>query len=108
MATLVRNTTFSRTHKHRYSPLTLTSPTSTARDRILNSISYRTKRAKQRKIFLTTYKLSSIDSFAAAQPKSPKLHKVAFKLKKIVATVFNFMRTSGSFRSNSSISRDLI
>ncbi|KAK7324729.1 hypothetical protein VNO77_28528 [Canavalia gladiata] len=92
MNTLVRNTTLSRSRKYRYQPLTLP-----------KSISYRRTRAKQRKIFLATYKLSSIDSFPPS-PKSPKLNKVPLKLKKFVASVFHFMRTAASFRSKSSIS----
>ncbi|KAK7257453.1 hypothetical protein RIF29_31451 [Crotalaria pallida] len=95
MSTLVRNTTisFSRRYK-RYEPLGLH-----GKENLIKSISYRRRRAKQRKIFLTTYKLSSLDNTFVVQTKKPKqLKKVAVKVKKIVASVLMFMRT-GSFRS---------
>ena len=73
---------------------------SSGRDHILKSISYRRRRAKQRKIFLTTYKL---DSFT--EPESPKLNNVALKFKKIVASVLKLVQTkAGSFRFKSSLS----
>ncbi|RDX74858.1 NDR1/HIN1-like protein 6, partial [Mucuna pruriens] len=83
MTTFVRNTTLSRSRRYKYEALGV--PNS-GRDSILKSISYRRRRAKQRKIFLTTYKL---DSFA--EPKSPKLNKVARSLKKFVASVLKLM-----------------
>lgn len=98
---MIRNTTLSCSRSYRYEALSLHGSGS-GRDKIFKSLSYRRRRAKQRKIFLTTYKLSSnIDTFA--EPKSPKLTKVALKLKKIAASVLKFMQTAGSFRSKSSI-----
>ena len=95
MSTLVRNSTLSFSRKYRYESL---GPL--GKDKMLKSISYRRRRAKQRQIFLTTYKLSSLDDFVV-EPKRPKLKKVAVKVKKIVASVLMFMRT-GSFRSGNS------
>ncbi|KAL5151823.1 NDR1/HIN1-like protein 6 [Glycine soja] len=65
---------------------------SSGRDHILKSISYRRRRAKQRKIFLTTYKL---DSFT--EPESPKLNNVALKFKKIVASVLKLVQTKAAY-----------
>ncbi|XP_027348494.1 uncharacterized protein LOC113860067 [Abrus precatorius] len=92
MSTLVRNTTLTFSRRSRYELLGLQT-----KDKMLKSISYRRRRAKQRQIFLTTYKLSSLDN-TFGEPKRPKLKKVAVKVKKIVASVLMFMRT-GSFRS---------
>lgn len=93
MTTLVRNPTLSFSRRHRYEPLGLH-----GKDNLLKSISYRRRRAKQRQIFLSTYKLSSLDNNNFVQHRNPKLKKVAVKVKKIMASVLLFMRT-GSFRS---------
>ncbi|KAL2328250.1 hypothetical protein Fmac_021677 [Flemingia macrophylla] len=95
--TLVRNGTLTFSRRYRYEVLGLQ-----GKEKMVKSISYRRKRAKQRKIFLTTYKLSSLDN-TFVHPQRPKLKKVAVKVKKIVASVLMFMRT-GSFRSCSSTS----
>ncbi|XP_028808477.1 uncharacterized protein LOC114763047 [Neltuma alba] len=96
MTTLVRNGTLTFSRRYRYEPLGL------------KSVSYRRRRAKQRQIFLTTYRLSSFSQdFPDSKPPSssssspPKLKKVAVKVKKMVNSVLVFMRT-GSFRSCSS------
>ncbi|KAK7263640.1 hypothetical protein RJT34_31234 [Clitoria ternatea] len=93
MSTLVHNTTLSFSRRYRYELLGLQ-----PKDKMLKSVSYRRRRAKQRQVFLTTYKLSSLDNSFAADTKNPKLKKVAVKVKKIVASLLLFMRT-GSFRS---------
>ncbi|RDX65522.1 hypothetical protein CR513_55818, partial [Mucuna pruriens] len=99
MSTLVRNTTLSFSRRYRYEILGLQ-----GKDKMLKSISYRRRRAKQRQIFLTTYKLSSINNnnnnntFVEPQRHKLKLKKVAVKVKKIMASVLMFMRV-GSFRS---------
>ncbi|CAJ1956546.1 unnamed protein product [Sphenostylis stenocarpa] len=101
MTTFVRSTALSRSRRYRYEALGAV-PT-TGRDHILKSVSYRRRRAKQRKVFLSTYQL---DSFS--EPKSPKLNKIALKLKKFVASVLKLVQnTAGSFRSKSSLSTDL-
>ncbi|MED6108708.1 hypothetical protein PIB30_026683 [Stylosanthes scabra] len=99
MTTLVRNSTLSFSRKYRYESLG-------GRDNLVKSVSYRRRRAKQRQIFLTTYKLSSLDDDLAAaavvdsnHDKKNKMKKVAVKVKKIVASVLMFMRTA-SFRSS--------
>ncbi|RYR21573.1 hypothetical protein Ahy_B03g066884 isoform B [Arachis hypogaea] len=94
MSTLVRNSTLSFSRKYRYESLGQL----LGRDKMVKSISYRRRRAKQRQIFLTTYKLSSLndDDF---DNKKPGMKKVAVKVKKIVASVLMFMRTA-SFRSS--------
>ncbi|XP_020235505.1 uncharacterized protein LOC109815255 [Cajanus cajan] len=97
MSTLVRNGTITLSRRYRYEVLGLQ-----GKDKMVKSISYRRKRAKQRKIFLTTYKLSSLDN-TFVDPQSPKLKKVAVKVKKIVASLLIFMRTA-SFRSCNSTS----
>lgn len=100
MTTFVRSSTLSRSRRYRYGAVGA-EPT-IARDHILKSISYRRRRAKQRKIFLSTYQL---DSFS--EPKSPKLKRVAFNLKRFVTSVLKLVRTTaGSFRSKSSLSTD--
>ncbi|XP_054813793.1 uncharacterized protein LOC129314383 [Prosopis cineraria] len=94
MTTLVRNGTMTFSRRYRYEPLGL------------KSVSYRRRRAKQRQIFLTTYRLSSFSQDFPADSKltssssssPPKLKKVAVKVKKMVTSVLVFMRT-GSFRS---------
>ncbi|KAK2379808.1 hypothetical protein QL285_067570 [Trifolium repens] len=91
MDTLVRNTTLTFSRRYKYEVLGLQ-----GKEKTLKSISYRKRRAKQRKIFLTTYKLSSLNNFV--EPKKPKIKRVAVKVKKIVNSVLLFMRT-GSFRS---------
>lgn len=91
MTTLVRNTTASISRRYRYELIGLQ-----GKDK-LKSISYRRKRAKQRKIFLTTYTLSSLNGFV--EPKKPKLKRVAVKVKKIVSSVLMFMRTGSCSRS---------
>ncbi|XP_027343328.1 NDR1/HIN1-like protein 6 [Abrus precatorius] len=97
MATLIRNTTLSRSRKYKYEPLTSPAFASgSGREKFLKSISYRRRRAKQRKIFLTTYKLSSLDSFSP-QPNSRKLKRVALKLKKFVASFLKLMQTAALF-----------
>ncbi|CAJ1978954.1 unnamed protein product [Sphenostylis stenocarpa] len=95
MSTLVRNTTLTFSRRRRYEILGLQ-----GKDKMLKSISYRRRRAKQRQIFLTTYKLSSLDSNTFVEPQKPKLKlkKVAIKVKKIMASVLMFMRV-GSVRS---------
>ncbi|QCD87803.1 uncharacterized protein LOC114168832 [Vigna unguiculata] len=95
MSTLVRNTTLTFSRRYRYEVLGLQ-----GKDKMLKSISYRRRRAKQRKIFLTTYKLSSLDTNTFVEPQKPKLKlkKVAVKVKKIMASVLMFMRV-GSLRS---------
>ncbi|KAK7312785.1 hypothetical protein VNO77_36919 [Canavalia gladiata] len=100
MNTLVRDTNPSVRRRYRYEFLGLQ-----GKDKMLKSISYRRKRAKQRQIFFTTYKLSSLDNTTTTfvEPKRPKLNKVAVKVKKIVTSVLMFMRT-GSFRSCNSTS----
>ncbi|KAK7342237.1 hypothetical protein VNO80_25182 [Phaseolus coccineus] len=100
MSTLVRNTTLTFSRKYRYELLGLQ-----GKDKMLKSISYRRRRAKQRKIFLTTYKLSSLDNNTFVEPQKPKLKlkKVAVKVKKIMASVLMFMRV-GSLRSCGSTS----
>jgi len=95
MNTLVRNTTLTFSRRQGYELLGLQ-----GKEKTLKSVSYRRRRAKQRKIFLTTYKLSSLNTFVE-QPQRPKIKRVAVKVKKIVNTVLFFMRT-GSFRSCSS------
>jgi hypothetical protein len=95
MDTLVRNTTLTFSRRYKYEVLGLQ-----GKEKTLKSISYRKRRAKQRKIFLTTYKLSSLNNFVV-EPKKPKIKRVAVKVKKIVNSVLLFMRT-GSFRSCSS------
>ncbi|KAG4986861.1 hypothetical protein glysoja_007607 [Glycine soja] len=83
-------TIFLRSRRYKYEAL------GSGRDHILKSISYRRTRAKQRKIFLTTYQL---DSFT--EPKSPKLNKVALKFKKIVASALKLVQSkASSFISN--------
>ncbi|KAJ1377042.1 hypothetical protein SESBI_49297, partial [Sesbania bispinosa] len=74
MSTLVRNTTLSLSRRYRYELLSLQ-----GKDKMLKSVSYRRRRAKQRQIFLTTYKLSSLDNSIVVEPKRPKLKKVAVK-----------------------------
>ncbi|KAL5056545.1 hypothetical protein RYX36_037227 [Vicia faba] len=91
MNTLVRNGTLTFSRRHRYELVSLQ-----RKETCLKSISYRRRRAKQRKIFLTTYKLSSLNHFV--EPKRPKIKRAALKVKKIVNSVLMFMRT-GSFRS---------
>ncbi|KAF1885371.1 hypothetical protein Lal_00029260 [Lupinus albus] len=100
MSTLVRNTTLAFSRRHRYEHLGLRD-----KENLIKSISYRRRRAKQRKIFLTTYKLSSLDNNFVLETKKSKLKikKVAVKVKKIMASVLMFMRT-GSFRSCNSSS----
>ncbi|KAL1325158.1 hypothetical protein HN51_035247 [Arachis hypogaea] len=107
MSTLVRNSTLSFSRKYRYESLGQL----LGRDKMVKSISYRRRRAKQRQIFLTTYKLSSLndDDFDVVdngdnnnnnnKNKKPGMKKVAVKVKKIVASVLMFMRTA-SFRSS--------
>ncbi|MED6211779.1 hypothetical protein PIB30_076816 [Stylosanthes scabra] len=98
MSSLVRNSTLSFSRKYRYESLG-------GRDNLVKSVSYRRRRAKQRQIFLTTYKLSSLndDDLAAAvvdnEGNGNKMKKVAVKVKKIVSSVLIFMRTA-SFRSS--------
>ncbi|KAG5033277.1 hypothetical protein JHK85_017259 [Glycine max] len=102
MSTLVRNTTLTFSRRNRYELLGLQ-----GKDKMVKSISYRRRRAKQRQIFLTTYKLSSLNSNTFGEPPQKpklKLKKVAVKVKKIVASVLMFMRV-GSFRSCSSRSQ---
>lgn len=101
MSTLVRNTTLTFSRRNRYELLGLQ-----GKDKMVKSISYRRRRAKQRQIFLTTYKLSSLNSNTFVEPQKPKLKlkKVAVKVKKIVTSVLMFMRV-GSFRSCSSRSQ---
>ncbi|XP_014493480.1 uncharacterized protein LOC106755780 [Vigna radiata var. radiata] len=96
MSTLVRNTTLTFSRRYRYELLGLQGN----KDKMLKSISYRRRRAKQRKVFLTTYKLSSLDNNTFVEPQKPKLKlkKVAVKVKKIMASVLMFMRV-GSLRS---------
>ncbi|KAK4255484.1 hypothetical protein QN277_008482 [Acacia crassicarpa] len=90
MTTLVRDGTLTFSRRYRYEPLGL------------KSNSYRRRRAKQRQIFLTTYRLSSFaQDFPDSKPpssSSPKLKKVAVKVKKMVNSVLIFVRT-GSFKS---------
>ncbi|KAG5118987.1 hypothetical protein JHK82_033407 [Glycine max] len=95
MSTLVRNATLTFSRRNRYELLGLQ-----GKDKMVKSISYRRRRAKQRQIFLTTYKLSSLNSNTFVEPQKPKLKlkKVAVKVKKIVTSVLMFMRV-GSFRS---------
>ncbi|RYR21574.1 hypothetical protein Ahy_B03g066884 isoform A [Arachis hypogaea] len=96
MSTLVRNSTLSFSRKYRYESLGQL----LGRDKMVKSISYRRRRAKQRQIFLTTYKLSSFDNNNNNNKnKKPGMKKVAVKVKKIVASVLMFMRTA-SFRSS--------
>ncbi|KAL1362988.1 hypothetical protein HN51_011191 [Arachis hypogaea] len=106
MSTLVGNSTLSFSRKYRYESLGQL----LGRDKMVKSISYRRRRAKQRQIFLTTYKLSSLndddfhvvdngDSNNNNKNKKPAMKKVAVKVKKIVASVLMFMRTA-SFRSS--------
>ncbi|RYR68849.1 hypothetical protein Ahy_A03g015328 isoform A [Arachis hypogaea] len=95
MSTLVGNSTLSFSRKYRYESLGQL----LGRDKMVKSISYRRRRAKQRQIFLTTYKLSSFDSNNNNKNKKPAMKKVAVKVKKIVASVLMFMRTA-SFRSS--------
>nr|KYP53408.1 hypothetical protein KK1_024790 [Cajanus cajan] len=85
MPTFVRNTSLSRSR----------------REQISKSNSYRRRRAKERKVFLTTYKLHSF-----TQSTSPKPNKVpALNLKKVVASVFKLVQTTAaSFTSKSSLS----
>ncbi|KAG4972016.1 hypothetical protein JHK85_038437 [Glycine max] len=90
MATFLRSSTLSRSRRYKYE--TLGGVPSSGRDHILKSISYRRRRAKQRKIFLTTYKL---DSFT--EPESPKLNNVALKFKKIVASVLKLVQTKAAY-----------
>ncbi|CAL5211944.1 unnamed protein product [Lathyrus oleraceus] len=91
MNTLVRNATLTFSRRHRYELVSLQGKETT-----LKSISYRRIKAKQRKIFLTTYKLSSLNHFV--DHKRPKIKRVVVKVKKIVNSFLMFMRT-GSFRS---------
>ncbi|KAG5141048.1 hypothetical protein JHK84_034816 [Glycine max] len=87
-------TIFLRSRRYKYEAL------GSGRDHILKSISYRRTRAKQRKIFLTTYQL---DSFT--EPKSPKLNKVALKFKKIVASA---LKLSFDIRKESKVYSDVV
>ncbi|CAK8575616.1 unnamed protein product [Lathyrus sativus] len=91
MNALIRNTTLTFSRRHKYELVSLQGKETT-----LKSISYRRRRAKQRKIFLTTYKLSSLNHFV--EPKRPKIKRVAVKVKNIANSVLMFMKT-GTFRS---------
>ncbi|KAK7404974.1 hypothetical protein VNO78_06069 [Psophocarpus tetragonolobus] len=99
MSTLVRNSSLTFSRRYRYQLLGLQ-----GKDKMLKSISYRRRRAKQRQIFLTTYKLSSVNTNTntCLHPKL-KLKNLAVKVKKIVASVFMLMRVA-SLRSCASTS----
>ncbi|PON33427.1 hypothetical protein PanWU01x14_352760 [Parasponia andersonii] len=64
--------------------------------RVRNSRSYRNERAKQRRIFLKTYKLAPVGNFHQTR----KLDELATKVKKVVVSVLSLIRIgSGSLRS---------
>ena len=67
------------------------------------SFSYRRKRARQRQIFLRTYKLGSMDSSRKSGVR--KLKKFVVKVKTVVVSVLSFMRadTLKSCNSGSAI-----
>ncbi|KAK3446038.1 hypothetical protein EUGRSUZ_A01799 [Eucalyptus grandis] len=60
------------------------------------SYSYRRERAKQRQVFLKTYRLGSADGLAADESNSRSLckKKVLVKAKAMVVSVLSFMRIS--------------
>ncbi|KAF8043278.1 hypothetical protein BT93_A1573 [Corymbia citriodora subsp. variegata] len=64
------------------------------------SFSYRRERARQRQVFLKTYKLGSADRLAADESNSRGLcnKKAVVKAKAMVISVLSFMRI-GSLRS---------
>ncbi|GLT86933.1 hypothetical protein SLE2022_050400 [Rubroshorea leprosula] len=64
----------------------------------LFSVHRRRERAKQRQIFLRTYKLSAVDN-VGGRSKTDKLKKVAVKVRRVVVSMFGFMRNTGSLRS---------
>ncbi|KAL3509413.1 hypothetical protein ACH5RR_028814 [Cinchona calisaya] len=57
---------------------------------MMNSFSHRRNRARQRQIFLQTYKLESMDS--ASKCRARKLKKFVVKVKTVVVSVLSFMR----------------
>ncbi|KAJ4729845.1 Beta-(1--_2)glucan export ATP-binding/permease protein like [Melia azedarach] len=63
----------------------------------MKSFSYRRKRARQRQIFLNSYKLASLENLGQSKP-SQRLKKAVVKVKTAVVAVVAFMRT-GSCRS---------
>ncbi|KAL2331720.1 hypothetical protein Fmac_019301 [Flemingia macrophylla] len=92
MSTFLRNTSLSRSRRLRCEAL----PT------IPKSNSYRRRRAKQRKVFLTTYKLDSFTEPTSPKPKPTKLP--ALNLKKIVSSVRKLVQnTAASFASRPSL-----
>ncbi|PON84649.1 hypothetical protein TorRG33x02_195880 [Trema orientale] len=67
--------------------------------RVRNSRSYRNERAKQRRIFLKTYKLAPVGNFHR-RSETRKLDEFATKVKKVVVSVLSLIRIgSGSLRS---------
>ncbi|KAI4333986.1 hypothetical protein L6164_018730 [Bauhinia variegata] len=93
MNRLVRNATLSFSRRYRYETLG-----HHGKETVVKSTSYRRRRAQQRRVFLTTYKLPSVKRFQ--DPKPRKLKKAVCKVKKIVASVLICMRcVSFKFRS---------
>ena len=95
MEALARNSSLSFSRRYRYELMGLR-----GKEKMLKSISYRRRRAKQRQVFFKTYRLASmeLEHFEDSKSKSPKLKKVVVKVKTIVSSVLMFMR-SGSLRS---------
>ncbi|OWM78636.1 hypothetical protein CDL15_Pgr002807 [Punica granatum] len=67
-----------------------------------HSSSYRQERARQRQIFLKTYKLSSVDSLKKCQPRK-LVKKALLKLRRVAVRIVSIARI-GSLRSCSCIS----
>ncbi|CAI9089460.1 OLC1v1024034C1 [Oldenlandia corymbosa var. corymbosa] len=75
---------------------------------MLSSFSYRRNRARQRQIFLQTYKLSSVtnNNNNSSRKSHPKLKKFVVKVKSMVVSVLSFMRADylrSSCKSGSAI-----
>lgn len=70
----------------------------------MKSLSYRRKRAKQRQIFLKTYKLASTENLGQSSP-SQKLKKAVVKVKTAFVSMVAFVRINslGSCNSRNSI-----
>ncbi|KAJ7948285.1 Beta-(1--_2)glucan export ATP-binding/permease protein like [Quillaja saponaria] len=105
MNTLVRSTTVTFNPRFSgYEPLNQDKDTNHGQQiketcsKLMNSLSYRRNRAKQRQVFLRTYKLAPIHKLSGS--KSQKVKKIAVKVKKFVASMVSFMRI-GSLRSSS-------
>ncbi|KAF5726394.1 hypothetical protein HS088_TW22G00072 [Tripterygium wilfordii] len=63
---------------------------------MVTSLSYRRERAKQRGVFLKSYKLEMVDKLGPSRRR--KLHKTVLKARAVVVSVASFLRI-GSLRS---------